>query len=156
MVTPILLYGCEIWGYEKFEILEQLHLKFLKLASGLKNSTPNFMVYGELVRFPFSILIHKRMISYWYKTITENRTIKFSQMVCNIIRNDVTNKWLKYIQNIFNSSCLSYVFNSPEAITLNKLLKEIETTLKDQYLQKWLRILNRVLKVLIINISNKN
>jgi hypothetical protein len=78
MVTPILLYGCEIWGYENIEILEQVHLKFLKLCSGLKKSTPNFMVYGELGRYPLALQIKKRMISFWYKTLTENRTITLS------------------------------------------------------------------------------
>ena len=47
MIQPILIYGCEVWGYENLNIVEKLHLKFLKLAAGLKQSTPNVMVYGE-------------------------------------------------------------------------------------------------------------
>ncbi len=27
MVVPILLYGCEIWGYENVIIIEKVHLK---------------------------------------------------------------------------------------------------------------------------------
>ena len=29
MVVPILLYGCEVWGIEKLQILEQVQLCFL-------------------------------------------------------------------------------------------------------------------------------
>jgi hypothetical protein len=60
MIVPILLYGCEIWGYENVNIIEKTHLKFLKLAAGLKMSTPSVMVYGELGRFPLKIKIQKK------------------------------------------------------------------------------------------------
>ena len=35
-VTPILLYGCEIWGFSKLDIIEKVHLKFCKLSLNLK------------------------------------------------------------------------------------------------------------------------
>ena len=31
LVLPILLYGCEIWGFENIEILEKLDLFFLNI-----------------------------------------------------------------------------------------------------------------------------
>ena len=41
MVLPIMLYGCEVWGYENVNIMETLHLKFCKMVLKLKKSTPN-------------------------------------------------------------------------------------------------------------------
>jgi len=29
-IKPILLYGCEVWGYDNVEILENVHTKFCK------------------------------------------------------------------------------------------------------------------------------
>jgi hypothetical protein len=46
MIKPILLYGCEVWGFGKNEVLERVHLKFCKILLNLKSSTPNYMVYG--------------------------------------------------------------------------------------------------------------
>ena len=69
IVKPMLLYGCEIWGFSKNDIIERVHLKFCKLLLRLKVSTPNFMVYGELGRYPPEIDIKVRMISYWCKLI---------------------------------------------------------------------------------------
>ena len=69
IVKPILLYGCEIWGFGQNDIIERVHLKFCKLLLRLKVSTPNFMVYGELGRYPLEIDIKVRMISYWCKLI---------------------------------------------------------------------------------------
>ena len=36
MVKPILMYGCEIWGYGNNNVLEKVQLKFLKIYSMLK------------------------------------------------------------------------------------------------------------------------
>ena len=55
IVKPILLYGCEVWGFSDNYVIEKIHLKFCKLILHLKQSTPNFMIYGELGRFPLYI-----------------------------------------------------------------------------------------------------
>jgi hypothetical protein len=56
MVKPILLYGCEIWGFGNNNVLEKVHLKFCKMILNLKTSTPNYMIYGELGRNLKSVL----------------------------------------------------------------------------------------------------
>ena len=50
MVKPILLYGCEIWGFGNNDVLKKVHLKFCKMILNLKTSTPNYMIYDELGR----------------------------------------------------------------------------------------------------------
>lgn len=37
MVVPILLFGCEVWGFEKLDSIERVHLKFLNHILCLKN-----------------------------------------------------------------------------------------------------------------------
>jgi hypothetical protein len=61
IVQPILLYGCEIWGFTNTAMIERVHLKFCKLLLHLKQPTPDFMIYGELGRYPMEILIKTRM-----------------------------------------------------------------------------------------------
>jgi hypothetical protein len=73
-VKPILLYGCETWGFWKNDIIERVHLKFCKLLLHVKTSTPNFMIYGELGRYRIDIDIKVRMISYWSKLILGNQS----------------------------------------------------------------------------------
>ena len=52
IIKPILLYGCEELGFSNNDILEKIHLNFCKILS-------NYMVYGELGRYPMYILILK-------------------------------------------------------------------------------------------------
>ena len=48
MVSPILLYGSEVWGCENVNIINQFQLKYCKMVLKLKTSTPNIMIYGDL------------------------------------------------------------------------------------------------------------
>lgn len=43
IVKPILLYGCEVWGFGNIALVEKLHLKFCKNILNLKSSTPNYI-----------------------------------------------------------------------------------------------------------------
>jgi hypothetical protein len=62
MVKPILLYGCEISGFGNNDVLEKVLLKFCKMILNLKTSTPNYMIYGELGRYPVEIDIKIRIL----------------------------------------------------------------------------------------------
>ena len=50
VVMPVLIYGCELWGFESLAIIEKVNLQFLKYTLHLKNSTQLCMIYGELGR----------------------------------------------------------------------------------------------------------
>ena len=69
LVKPVLLYGCEIWGFGNNDILEKVQLKFCKLLLHLKSSTPNCVIYGELGRYPINLDIKVRMVSFWVKLV---------------------------------------------------------------------------------------
>ena len=49
-IIPILLYGCEVWGYQNVQIIENLHNDFLRNILNLRKSTPIYILHAELVR----------------------------------------------------------------------------------------------------------
>lgn len=69
MVVFVLLYGCEVWGFEKFDSIECVYLKFLKYILCLKSSILNYMVYGEIGCFFLFVIVFIRMVLYWCKLI---------------------------------------------------------------------------------------
>ena len=69
LVKPVLLYGCEVWGFGNVEVIERVQLKFIKNILNLKRCTPTHIVYGEVSVYPLKIDIQTRMVSYWSKLL---------------------------------------------------------------------------------------
>ena len=84
IVVPILLYGCEIWGYSNIQIIERLHLKFCKMLLNVKKSTPNYMIYGELGIKPLIYTIKSRMVNYWTRILTSD-DCRYNKILYNVI-----------------------------------------------------------------------
>ena len=57
LVSPILLYGCEIWGFHCVNMLENFYRKFKKKILHLRPSTPSRMVCGEVAKLPLQVTI---------------------------------------------------------------------------------------------------
>ena len=85
MIKHILLYGCEVGGFGKNEVLERVHLKFCEILLNIKSSTPIYMVYGELGRYPIDIHIKVRNISYWARLLS-GKQAKFSNAFYRLSR----------------------------------------------------------------------
>lgn len=63
LVSPVFLYASEIWGFESKDSLEKIHLQFWKkTVLKLRNSTPNYMVYKELGRFPLETIVKHKLV----------------------------------------------------------------------------------------------
>ena len=108
MVKPILLYGCEIWGLGNIEIIERVHIKFCKLLLQLQNSTPTYMIYEELGRYPTVLDVKIRILSFWSKLLFDKES-KLSLIIYRLcfemhIVNDTNFPWLESVHNIINSN----------------------------------------------------
>ena len=64
VVTPVILYGSEVWGFESCKILDKLQLKFCKYILKLNKSTCSIMMYGELGEIPISVHAKCRLLTY--------------------------------------------------------------------------------------------
>ena len=131
-----------LFGYERLEIIERLHLKYLKYIFNLKSSTPSYMVYGETGRFPLYISIYCRMISYWAKLFSgpENKIVytMYKYLFKQYSDDSVNNPWLQCIQTIFNSCGLSYVWqNQGQNVNAKLISCIIRQNLQDQFIQQW-------------------
>ena len=85
-VAPIFMYACEVWGFTSLDVIERLHVKFIKYILKLNKSTPAAMVYGDTGRYPCYIDINVRMVSFWHKLLTgANCGVKFSSRLCGLL-----------------------------------------------------------------------
>ena len=141
-IVPILTYGCKVFGYEKLDILEGVHLEFLRKLGRLRKITPKFMIYAELGRYPLYITIKQRMLNFWIR-ILNGKASKFSYQLYlymyAVASNDNEHglKWINHIQSILNESSrpdlwLKIFVHIP--FLSSKIIKQ---TLIEQFLQNW-------------------
>ena len=108
----------------------------VKTILRLKVSTPNFMVYGELGRYPLEIDIKVRMISYWCKLIQGKQsklsTIAYKLLYVKTFQNCKISAWINHIHKILNDSGMSYIWTLQNCISVKWLKLVI-----DQFKQIW-------------------
>lgn len=142
LVSPILLYSSEVWGYENANVLEKVHLQFCRKILKLRKSTPKYMVYGETGRMPLQITIKTKMIMFWHKLISCREKLS-SQMYTLIFKlhekGIVEVNWLMTIRNILNQIGLSYIWQQQETCIPEAgwLKMEIRRRLSDNFIQQW-------------------
>ena len=66
-VTPVLPYGCEIWGPSDIKDIEIFHRSFLRILLKTFKFTPNCMLYGETGVTNMNTCIDSRIINFWAK-----------------------------------------------------------------------------------------
>ena len=90
MVTPVLNYGSEVWGFCKAKQVERVQLQFRKHLLGIKQSTQNNFIYGELGRIPYQIRRQFLILKYWLKVVAK-RENNFVSLIYKMMLNDIDN-----------------------------------------------------------------
>ena len=148
-ILPILLYGCEIWGFSNVKDIEIFYRKFLKNILKLSSSTPNCMVYGEVGRVPLQNIIDKRMLNFWHRTVYSKES-KLSNTVYRVLLklhfDDIYHSgWLLKIKSILDNTGFSYVWQSQSVIFDGVNVKiKIEKRIDDIAYQNWFRAVSNL------------
>lgn len=139
LVRPILLYGCEVIGYEKNDNIEKVHLQFLKKILKVRATTPSHLVYGELGRFPLIVDIKCRILCFWNSLVGSNKlSAKFALLQYNLNKNGLLDtKWIKFVKSTFNEVGLTFIFSDYLHVSSLWLKTHAKQILKDQFVQKW-------------------
>jgi hypothetical protein len=142
MVIPVLLYGCEIWGYENTDILEKLQIKFLKHLFRLPRATMNNLIYGETGLYPVSVLIQSRVIRFWSGILLPESDKKISTKLYNVllkihVSTNHSFAWLQFVRHILVTSGFDCVWNSHFFMNRDVLCKNIQVEAQNAFKQSW-------------------
>lgn len=139
LVSPILLYGSEVLGIGKNDNIEKVHLQFMKKILGVRITTPNFLVYGELGRYPLYINIKIRMLCFWSRLLVTNKlSSKIYKLLYSLyIDGQYQSAFVKNIANIFDDTGLSFIFNSQMPVNPIWIKNYVKQIFIDQFIQKW-------------------
>lgn len=141
IVLPVLLYQAEIWGHENLNDIETFHRNFLKIILKVNKSTPSFMIYGELGRFPLEGIVYSRMIKYWSKLLIDKPN-KIASLTYKFIYqlhkdSDYNTRWLNKIKFILESTGLNNIWLDQSVMNSKWLANKVKLTFNDFYIQVW-------------------
>ena len=88
VIPPILNYGNEVWGFSQANAIERVHLQFCKRLLGVKKTTQNDFVYGELGRTTYITKWYLLIMKFWFKMLSCGNT-KYIKLVYNMMLNDL-------------------------------------------------------------------
>ena len=145
LVSPILLYSCEIWGFENTDNIEKMHLQFCKRILKVRNSTPNYMVYGELGRFPLKTIIKQRMVLFWNSLLSNDNKLSSIMYRLMLKLHDVQPqkfKWISFVKYILDDCGLSFIWNDQIPMIRVLLKSLVRQKLNDQFIQVWFSQIN--------------
>ena len=137
-VLPILLYGCEIWGYENLNILEKLQLKFLKYLFCLNKRTMSHLIYGETGIYPVSVLVKSRMVRFWADLVLPSSKEKYSSIMYDILftlfKNDIyRSPWIVYVKNILTECGFDSVWERQSFIDKKLFCKNVQKEIENEF-----------------------
>ena len=135
LITPILNYGSEVWGFHAAKAIETLHMQFCKRMIGVKQSTQNDFVYGELGRIDYQVHRYINIIKYWLKVIytDEHKYIKciYIMMYPN------KHNWASHVKHLLSRLGFLEVWNAQRVGNINNFLNTFKTRVKDIFVQDW-------------------
>ena len=85
---PILNYGSEVWGFCQSNTVERVHLQFCKKLLGVKKTTQNDFVYGELGRTTCLTKRYSMIVKYWFKILAAQES-KYIKLIYNLMLQDI-------------------------------------------------------------------
>ena len=141
LVTPVLLYACEVWGFHNAPAVERVHLKFCKWILSLKKSTCSDMVYGELGRHPLVVERKLRIIKYWLKIVCNETSLLVSQSYNTLYRDIVANdrgiNWATSVRDLLCGLGFGEVWYQQGVGNKAAFINVCRQRLRDQSIQQW-------------------
>ena len=145
LVSSVLGYAGEVWGFHGAPDIERLHTQFCRSLLGVKKSTNLAALYCELGRKPLILFRKIRILKYWWKVIESGDTL--IKNVYNLLYDDVlngrtynTSNWAYQVKHILDSLGFSHIWNN-QAID-NITFQEIKQRLFDHANQDLMMSIN--------------
>ena len=143
-ISPILYYGCELWGIDNYLELERAQYYACKRFMCVKQKASNYAVLGDCARYPMYIQSHKRCIKYWLKILKMPKS-RFVRKCYDMMLDDDSlgfTNWVTGIRLCLQENGFGYIWQNQSVILERSFLAQFENRLKDCFLQEWRATVN--------------
>ena len=141
LITPILNYASEIWGFKQANCIERIHLQYCKKLLGVKKTTQNDFVYGEFGRTDYKTKRYLLIIKYWFKILNSHET-KYIKLVYKLMLSDIeahpnVTNWASLVRDILLSLGFYEVWLQQGVGNSSKFISLFKQRLNDNFIQNW-------------------
>jgi hypothetical protein len=141
MISPILNYGCEIWGLNKADPIEKVHVGFCKNILHVKSTTQNGVIYGELGRYPLLLNRQYRVIKYWLNIVSGIKPkyvcIVYQMLLDDLISQPTATNWAGLVRQLLFQTGFAEVWYAQGVHNIHAFLCIFKTRILDMFDQTW-------------------
>ena len=141
LISPVLNYGSEVWGFHKASAIETVLMQFCKSKLlGVKQSTQNDFVYGEPGRLKYQVQIYISIMRFWLKIINLEEK-KYVKCIYNMRIQDkqlFLNKpnWALHVKTLLSVYDFRDIWEA-QGVENPKSFLEIFKQRIDKFVQEW-------------------
>ena len=118
-----------------------MHTRFCKKILGVKKTTQNDFVYGELGRVNYATKRLFIIVKYWFKILTtpENKYVKiiYNMMLADLEELPNKTNWASLVRDLLTNLGFHEVWLLQGVGNVNIFLSELKLRLNDTFIQKW-------------------
>ncbi len=139
MVTPVLCYGAEIWGYEFSEQIESVQTSFCKSFLGLFRTVNDSMALGDCGRYPLCTTYFSKCISYWCRLIQmpNHRYPRNCYLMLKAHDDMGRVNWASNVRNLLYKYGFGFVWISQDVGDITMFLYQFKQRIIDCCKQTW-------------------
>ena len=141
LVSPILNFGSEVWGFYKATSIETVHLQFCKKILGVKPSTQNDFIYGELGRTDYQSRRYVSIIKFWLKVVSshDNKYIRqiYAMMLNDMVTHPLKQNWASRVKDLLSRLGFFEVWESQGVGNEKLFLGIFKQRVRDVFTQNW-------------------
>ena len=136
-VLPILMYGCELWGYQYVNKIEGVLITLCKRILGVSMSTANVASLCECGRKPLMTVYFKCVIKYWLQLIKCDESRILRQCYNMLYKVDIAGRttWATHVKYLLFRYGFGFVWEAQGVGNDKVFLEEFQIRINDCSLQ---------------------
>ena len=139
MVSPILCFGSEVWGYEYSSLIESVHNDFCKNFLGVNSSVNNVVALGECGRLPLCVTYITNCIKYWCRLLRmeDHRYPKNCYKMLKSLDEAERQNWVSKVRELLFQYGFGYVWIAQEFGDEKLFINQFKIRIADCMRQNW-------------------
>lgn len=144
MISHILCYGSQIWGYEFCQTIESIQNMFCKRYINVCRNTNTCIALGECGRLPLCITYYTNCVRYWCNLLqmSPNRYPRKCYLLLKSLDESGRSCWAIKVKDLLYMYGFGYVWISQDVGDKKLFISKFKQRLTDCFTQDWQRAVN--------------